>query len=76
MLRPSDTSDLSLDLRAAFATLTERQRIVVTLYYDGWTQREIGQVLGVSQPAISKLLKRGGHKMTQFVSVVCRNDSA
>ena len=66
MLRPSDTSDLSLDLRAAFATLTERQRIVVTLYYDGWTQREIGQVLGVTRQSISYILHQSFAHMARF----------
>ncbi len=76
MIRPSDSSDISLDLDRAFAALTPKQKLVLTLYYDGFTQAEIGVMLGVSHQAVSRLLKRGGCKMADLLPVVCRDERA
>lgn len=46
-------------LRVAIAKLSERDRQVVQLYFfEGKTQKEIAELLGVSQPAVVKMLKR------------------
>lgn len=41
------------------ASLTKKQQVVMTLFYDqGYTQLEIAKKLGISQPAVAKLLDR------------------
>ena len=50
-------SDLRMDLESAIANLSPKQaRVVRMYYYDGMTQVEIAEELGVSQPAVQKLL--------------------
>ncbi|MDQ6797987.1 MAG: sigma-70 family RNA polymerase sigma factor, partial [Actinomycetota bacterium] len=57
---PDDPYDGVLDrhrLRQALPTLSERERLVLKRYFfDGATQQEIGQDLGVSQMQVSRLL--------------------
>ncbi|MCU0307044.1 MAG: FliA/WhiG family RNA polymerase sigma factor [Thermoleophilia bacterium] len=60
--RPSDPAELQEHaavrevLAEAIATLPERERIVVSLYYyDGLTLREVGEVLGVTESRVSQL---------------------
>jgi RNA polymerase sigma factor for flagellar operon FliA len=44
------------ELAAALASLTEREKIVVTLFYfDGLTLAEIGEVLGVTESRVAQL---------------------
>lgn len=41
------------------ASLTKKQQVAMTLFYDqGYTQIEIAKKLGISQPAVAKLLDR------------------
>ena len=44
--------DLRMDLQRACARLTERQRAVLALTLDGYTQREVGEMLRVSHVAV------------------------
>ena len=44
--------DLRLDLRRACSRLTERQRAVLVLVLEGYTQEEIGEMLGIAQPTV------------------------
>jgi RNA polymerase sigma-B factor len=46
------------DLRNAIALLPERDRRIVELRLQDWSQSEIGEELGVSQMQISRLLRR------------------
>ena len=48
----------SIDLQRAIADLPPRQYRVVSLWMQGYTQREIGAELGVSQQAVSRCLIR------------------
>lgn len=57
MNRPTDLSDLRIDLDKALDRLTPRQRQAVELYRDGFTQEEIGKIMGVSHQVISKIFK-------------------
>lgn len=49
--------------------LPERQRRVVILYAHGLTQEEIGNHLGISQQAVSKLVRHGIESMKKVVKV-------
>jgi RNA polymerase sigma factor for flagellar operon FliA len=52
-------SDLSSRLAAALAQLSERDRLVLSLYYyEELTMREISQVLGISESRVSQILSR------------------
>lgn len=63
-LLPAKQNDLNdiesrIDLRRALSRLSDRQLTALKLYYVGdWSQREIGQVLGVSQMQVSRILAR------------------
>ena len=49
----ADIEDLKQKLRFALGELTERQLECIKLYYwEGMTQEEIGEELGISQPAV------------------------
>jgi RNA polymerase sigma factor for flagellar operon FliA len=51
-----DVTELREGLADAIASLPEREKIVVALYYyDGLTLREIGDVLGVTESRVSQL---------------------
>lgn len=58
----SDDDDLSslewrLDLRRALSTLSDRHLLALRLRFEkDWSQREIGEVLGVSQMQVSRIL--------------------
>ncbi len=50
------SAELSAALKGAIARLPERERTVITLYYDeGLTLREIGELLGVTESRVSQL---------------------
>jgi len=57
MEHTTDRVDRGIDIARALQTLDERDRAVVKLYYlYGYTQEEIGEMMGVSKMAISKRL--------------------
>ena len=50
--------DLRVDLETAAARLTRKQRLALWLWVLGYTQEDIGDALGVGQPAIAMRIKR------------------
>ena len=52
-----------LDIRAACATLTDRQREVLALSVEGYTQREIGERLGIAQQTVGETLAAAREKL-------------
>lgn len=48
----TETIDTLLDVQQAMALLTERQRQVLGLWGQGYTQQEIGESLGITQAAV------------------------
>ena len=67
MNRPTDESDLKLDLDQIIAALPPNQRRAVLLYGWGYSQKEIADITGVSEAAICQLFKRIVKKMTSHV---------
>jgi len=57
LIRPTDLSDLRIDLEQALSCLTPRQRQAVMLYAQGCTQGEIAELLGVTQGRVSQIFK-------------------
>ncbi len=55
--RPTDKLDDYMDLASALTALTPKQRRAVLLYAQGYTQCEIGEMMGVDQSNISRLLE-------------------
>jgi RNA polymerase sigma factor (sigma-70 family) len=45
----------SIDLQRAIADLPPRQYRVVSLWMQGYTQREIGKMMGMTQASVSRL---------------------
>lgn len=61
-----DTLDMRLRTRAALATLSERQRILLQLFYiEGYSQREIVSMLGWPLPTIKKQLFLARHHLRE-----------
>ena len=55
-------------LRTAIKKLSGRNRLVIKLYfYEGKTQEEIAEILGVSQPAVSMLIDRILLRLKKFL---------
>jgi RNA polymerase sigma factor for flagellar operon FliA len=55
-------------LRRGLETLRERERLVLALYYfEEMNIREIGKILGVSEPRVSQLLGRSIRKLKAFL---------
>jgi|DewCreStandDraft_5_1066085.scaffolds.fasta_scaffold00121_59 RNA polymerase sigma factor for flagellar operon FliA len=56
--------ELVAELAEALTTLTERERLILSLYYhDELTMREIGQVLEISEGRVCQLHARALHKL-------------
>ena len=54
----------------ALAAMTERQREVFLLYYEkGYRQREIAEMLGISQPNVVKLLNKALERVRKYFPV-------
>ncbi len=57
--RGLEEADLSKRVEAALAALPERQRVALTLFhYEGLSQIEVGDMLGISDEAVESLLAR------------------
>ena len=56
--RPTDKLDDYMDLAQSLTALTQKQRRAVLLYAQGFTQCEIGQMMGVTQQAICQTLEK------------------
>lgn len=46
--------DTLVDVERAVTRLTDRQRAVLALVVEGWTQEEIGERLGIGQCTVSR----------------------
>ena len=51
-------SDSRIDMERIIAALSPQQRMAVHLYSRGYTYREIGAIMGVSESAIKMMFKR------------------
>ena len=58
---------LRLDLEEALKKLTPRQRQVVDLLANGYTEREIADRLGISPPAVHHLLDKARVILKKFL---------
>ena len=57
-------------LQDAFRALGEREKKILSLrFYDGRTQMEVAQVLGISQAQVSRLEKGAIASMRKSISV-------
>ena len=52
-----DQMDAVIDLAAAMARLTEKQRRVISLWVQGYTQEEIAGIMGVDQATVSRTMR-------------------
>jgi len=57
MNRPTDEIDNRIDMEQVLDRLPPQQRRAVLLYLRGYSQAEIARKFGVSQQAISKMMK-------------------
>ena len=57
--------DLRMDLQRACARLTERQRVVLALTMEGYTQREVGEMLGIERSVVARHLAAAQGKLEQ-----------
>ncbi|MFD2555111.1 RNA polymerase sigma factor [Sphingobacterium tabacisoli] len=63
-----DQKDMRAAVDAALAKLPPRQREVYTLYkIDGLSYKEIQQRLGISKPAVNRLIQEAGKKMREHL---------
>jgi len=51
-----DQMDAVIDLAAAMARLTEKQRRVISLWVQGYTQEEIAQIEGIARTTVQEQL--------------------
>jgi RNA polymerase sigma-70 factor (ECF subfamily) len=64
-----EQKDLAARVDAALRALPERQRIALTLFqYDGLSQIEIGEKLGVSDEAVESLLSRARRTLRKLLN--------
>lgn len=62
--RAFESAETRVRLRSAISGLTERERLLLALrYFRDYTQEQIGEVLGVSQMQVSRLLRRALSKL-------------
>ncbi len=60
----------AINLQEAFKGLSTRERFIINLkFYEGWTQAEIAEEIGVSQAQISRIQKRALKKLQQEMEV-------
>ncbi|CAN5538336.1 SigB/SigF/SigG family RNA polymerase sigma factor [soil metagenome] len=65
-----DNTELRITMLDAICRLDERsQRIVLWRFYDGLTQAEIGQQLGIGQVQVSRLLRAALTKMRPYLDL-------
>ncbi len=67
LIENEEQSEELTKLHAAIEQLSERDRQVIRLYYfEGKTQQEIAEILGVSQPAVYKRLLKVLEQLKDF----------
>ncbi|WP_313636022.1 sigma-70 family RNA polymerase sigma factor, partial [Exiguobacterium sp.] len=65
-----DSVDQRLILEKAFAVLTDRERsILECAYYRNMSQKETGELLGISQMHVSRLQRRALQKLREAIKV-------
>ena len=65
-LRQISERELSQRVDAALKALPERQRLALTLFhYEGMSQIEVGEILGISDEAVESLLARARRALRQ-----------
>jgi len=53
----------------ALSQLSERERFVIEqLFWDGWTEAEIAQELGISQQMVSKIKGKALRKLREMLN--------
>ena len=57
-----------MELREVLETMTEKQRRVLVLYRRGYTQQEIGKMIGAAQQVVSKHLRAALEKVKKYYS--------
>jgi len=62
-----DKVEQAIDLNAAIAQLTERQREVALLVAQGYTQEEIGERLGIAQRVVSQHWQAAVSRLGEFL---------
>lgn len=66
-----EASEMSESLRAHISELPERDRVVLSLYYDeALTLSEIGEVLGVTESRVSQIRAKGVLRLRSTLSAV------
>lgn len=58
MNRPTDELDARIDMERILAALPPQQRRAVSLYARGYTYKEIGAIMGVSEDAVEHVFRR------------------
>jgi RNA polymerase sigma-70 factor (ECF subfamily) len=66
---PVERDEEAEALERALATITMSRRGVVRMYLDGYSQREIGELLGWSEPKTRNLLYRGLAELRQLLEL-------
>lgn len=65
----AEQTEERIDIERAMARLTYRQHMAVVAFMEGLTQEETGEIMGIAQPCVKRLLDRafaklGGIKLT------------
>lgn len=63
----AESADIQMDVRAALAVLTDREREVMEMHLDEKSQDEIGKALRITQSAVSQIMTRARSKMQEFL---------
>jgi RNA polymerase sigma factor (sigma-70 family) len=65
---PDEHSNTTLLIRQAIAKLAPDEKEIICLrYYDQMSYQQMGEVLGLSSPAINGRLKRAKQKMAEYL---------
>jgi len=58
-MRGMEAVDTRIDLRDALPCLTEKQAGALGMWVEGYTQKEVGIVMGIRQQCAGRLINRG-----------------
>jgi RNA polymerase sigma factor (sigma-70 family) len=58
MIRREEAAERAAIGGAVLARLTKREREIITLQAQGWTQAEIAKLVGVTQPRVTQILAK------------------
>lgn len=65
-----EKKDQQLLLEKAFSVLTERERqIIISIYFQNYSQKETGEKIGISQMHVSRLQRRALEKLRKSISI-------